>query len=284
MEALADDPEGAMDDFVRMLGHVRPNGAGRRGFILWATDPATLDAGRWPKAPARALTAAEDHPAALALFAERARAALAARPAAWEEFPTECGVRRTAVPANGARVNAALRALAETIRAGTPPEFRDGEDGSPLPPETRAIRQAERALARIPPGADDAAALAALATAEPGCFMALADLLDEAARGGDRRAARLLVLHATRLEVAGWLIAIGPLRRAFDRAEGDADLTGLFARRACAMIDEDMETIYDMPVPAELRARAAALPAAAGAVMALHAKVAPILEPAGSEA
>lgn len=283
MLRLADDPETALEDFRRLLDQGLVSRTGRRGFILWATDPATLAEGRWPQAPARALNAANEDPEALALFAARAANLLAARPHAWEDFPTESGVRRAAVGENGVSVNAPLRALARAIRAATPPEFRDGSDGSPLPPETRAIRQAERVLARIAPDADDAAALAALATAERRCFMALADILDDRARAGDRRAARLLVLHATRPDVLGWLAGVAPTHRAFDRAAADAELTILFVRRAVSLVREQADHAWDMPVPAELRARALALPAAAEAIADLHALVAPVLEPEGPE-
>lgn len=114
---------------IHLLGESRGARAGRRGVILWGTDPE-IAAGRRFGAPMEvAFEVCWTDPGMLALFAPRALAVVRARPEGWNDYPTPSKIEQAIDPANDPATNDTLKALAQTIRAAIPPEYRD-EDAS----------------------------------------------------------------------------------------------------------------------------------------------------------
>lgn len=110
---------------IHLLGNARGARAGRRGVILWGTDPE-IAAGRRFGAPMEvAFEVCWTDPGMLALFAPRALAVVRARPEGWNLYPTPSQIEQAIDPANDPATNEALKALAQAIHAAIPPEYRD---------------------------------------------------------------------------------------------------------------------------------------------------------------
>jgi len=137
-----------------------------------------------------------------------------------------------------------------------------------------AFAATEAALEPLHEGMDDAATVAVLGRLPPERFGAAAQVLDLRARAGDRAAARALILHATRPEVAAALAIRIPALVAFERAGPDPALNGLYCSRAGALLARDPALAEALPWPGALRSRAEAVPEQAAALHALAAATA----------
>lgn len=113
------------DRLIHLLEATPGARAGRRGLILWGTDPEVIASGRFGHPLRAAFEVTWADPAMLALFAPRALAAIRAAPGRWAELPASGAVSMAIDAANAPETNETLAVLADTIRAATPPEFRD---------------------------------------------------------------------------------------------------------------------------------------------------------------
>lgn len=117
----------AAERLVHLLDTTPGARAGRRGVILWGTDPAVASSGRHGDPLRVALEVTWADPGMLALYAPRALAAVRALPECWPDFPDPSEVEQAIDPVNDAATNAALAELSRAIRAATPEEFRGEE-------------------------------------------------------------------------------------------------------------------------------------------------------------
>lgn len=131
MAAGVDQAFTAAERLAALLDTSGPCLAGRRGTILWGTDPAVVADDRQPYPMTVAFEVTWSDPALLALFARRALPVVQAMPDRWEEFPGAGQVEMAIDDANGAAANTALAALAAALRAAAPAETP--EDHAPLP-------------------------------------------------------------------------------------------------------------------------------------------------------
>lgn len=124
MDRLEDDWFGATERLFVLLDRGGPHRAGRRGVILWGTDPARVAGGRFGYPMCHAWDVTWADPALLALYAARALPVVQAMPDRWEDYPRHQIVEAAIDPRNGAATNAALAALARALRDATPMHLR----------------------------------------------------------------------------------------------------------------------------------------------------------------
>jgi hypothetical protein len=122
-------PEGdfALDPLIFALDRAGPTRtAGRRGLILWATDPDRARDAMGLNLPDYAFTVTWTNPDLLALFVARARPLIDADPALWIDFPDGKELHFAIDDTNPPALNAALRALADALDQAMPAEYRSG--------------------------------------------------------------------------------------------------------------------------------------------------------------
>lgn len=104
--------------------------AGRRGLILWSTDPARVLAQKGRELPEDGFSVTWLDPELTWLFLRRAHPLIVAHPALWADFPSSRDLHFAMDDSNDPALNAALRAMADAVEQATPEHLRDDDSDS----------------------------------------------------------------------------------------------------------------------------------------------------------